>query len=312
MWIEIFKTGTHTDSSGAIQSFAPEDLDRIATLYNSRISGSPTQEAPLVKGHPKSDDPAHGWVERLARRGGRLLAKLRSVSEELAGDIRKGSFRRVSAAFYPDFMLRHVGFLGAAAPAVRDLMPLNYEAEGLREFGFDIGNTDNGVDEKTDDSAGRNPDGNLDWEKEKERLRRQIDELEKEIRLKGFRDFTSSLIHDTGNSSFAPAHAPLIIDLLEAAHNADISSRAERAYSENTGLLPRLREFLKNLKMHNGLEKPLEGERPGRQAEADFLGRNLNPARLRLHEQARRIMDASPGLSYEEAVIFAGRSNDLL
>ncbi|ROL56034.1 hypothetical protein D9V84_09810, partial [Bacteroidetes/Chlorobi group bacterium Naka2016] len=50
MWIEVFRTGTFTDSKGRTQTFTESDLDRIARQYNERVESDSSFEAPLVKG----------------------------------------------------------------------------------------------------------------------------------------------------------------------------------------------------------------------------------------------------------------------
>lgn len=128
MWIEIFQAGRHRDSAGNEKEYSGETLERIASMYNSRTEASESELAPLVKGHPKTNDPAYGWVERLARRGSKLVARLRDLAPEISADVANGRFRKVSIALYPDLMLRHVGLLGAAAPAVKGLKPLNFDS----------------------------------------------------------------------------------------------------------------------------------------------------------------------------------------
>ncbi|MGA2296016.1 MAG: hypothetical protein ABSG15_00525 [FCB group bacterium] len=118
MWLEIFKTGNQTDSSGNLEAYTEEKLDKIAEIYNSKVQESSSYEAPLVKGHPASSEPAYGWVERLARRGNTLLAKIKEVSPELVEQVKKGMYKKISMSIYKDMLLRHVGLLGAVPPAV--------------------------------------------------------------------------------------------------------------------------------------------------------------------------------------------------
>jgi len=114
--IEIFKIGTHTDSAGKTREWTDKDLEEIASLYNPEIN-----EAPIVIGHPDHDSPAYGWVESLKVDGGKLLAKVKDVAEEFKDWVRRGLYKKVSIALYPDLGLRHVGFLGATPPAVKGL-----------------------------------------------------------------------------------------------------------------------------------------------------------------------------------------------
>ncbi len=132
MWIEVFKSGEQKDSSGKLRKFTDDMLDKIANLYNGKVKESGSFEAPLVKGHPKTDDPAYGWIEKLKRKGNVLLAKLKDVSETVVDEVKNGLFKKISIALYPDLMLRHVGLLGASAPAVKGLR--NVEFEDDKEF----------------------------------------------------------------------------------------------------------------------------------------------------------------------------------
>jgi uncharacterized coiled-coil protein SlyX len=135
MWIEIFKTGEHTDSQGSAGEFTAESLDGIVSLYNEKVLEDSSFLAPVVKGHPATSDPALGWVERLARRGDFLVAKLKDVDPDFADEVERGCYRKISISLYPDRMLRHVGFLGGAQPAVHGLRTPNLGADSsYREF----------------------------------------------------------------------------------------------------------------------------------------------------------------------------------
>lgn len=58
MWLEIFKTGTHTSANGETHEFTEERLDEIANLYNAQCEKSQSAMAPVVKGHPQNNEPA--------------------------------------------------------------------------------------------------------------------------------------------------------------------------------------------------------------------------------------------------------------
>ncbi|MFH1049317.1 MAG: hypothetical protein V1779_00140 [bacterium] len=138
MWLEVFKSGEHKDSSGKLRKFTDDMLDKIAALYNGKVKESSSYEAPLVKGHPKTDDPAYGWIKTLKRKGNTLLAKLKDVSNDLVDEVKKGLFKKISIALYPDLMLRHVGLLGASAPAVKGLRNVEFdESEEFNELIID-------------------------------------------------------------------------------------------------------------------------------------------------------------------------------
>jgi hypothetical protein len=140
--IQCFKPGRHVAMSGATLAFAASDLAATAAAYDPAL-----HEAPLVVGHPTVDAPAYGWVQSLSHEGGALEAKPRQVNPAFADLVNGGAYKKVSCAFWaPDapgnpvpgvYYLRHVGFLGGAAPAVAGLRPLPEFAggeDGVVEF----------------------------------------------------------------------------------------------------------------------------------------------------------------------------------
>lgn len=129
--IEIFKAGRRTATSGATIDFSDADLSAAAAAYDPSI-----HEAPLVIGHPTMDAPAYGWVQSVSAEGASLFAEAGEVNVDFAEAVRAGHYKKVSASFYlpgaaanpnPDtYYLRHVGFLGAAAPAVKGLRQVSF------------------------------------------------------------------------------------------------------------------------------------------------------------------------------------------
>lgn len=117
-WIPIFRGGEQTDSTGKTKKWSDEDLDAIVNNYNSPDR---SEDAPVVIGHPKTDDPAFGWVDKLKRVGDTVFAMFKDVDEQFKEMVNKGRFKYRSVALHPDLRLRHVGFLGAAAPAIKGL-----------------------------------------------------------------------------------------------------------------------------------------------------------------------------------------------
>ena len=140
--IEIFRTGKHTAMDGSTVEIGPAELAAIAAAYDPQA-----YQAPLVVGHPKTDDPAYGWVEGLDVADDRLVASVGQVDEAFADLVGAGRFKHVSASFYRpgapnnprpgEWYLRHVGFLGAQAPAVKGLRQVSFadKAEDIATFG---------------------------------------------------------------------------------------------------------------------------------------------------------------------------------
>lgn len=103
-------------------------------------------EAPVVAGHPTHDAPAYGWAKKLEFSDGKLLAVADQFDPAFADAVKAGRYKKVSACFYPpdhhnnptpgQYYLRHIGFLGAAAPAVPGLKSVEFsdDAAGLVTF----------------------------------------------------------------------------------------------------------------------------------------------------------------------------------
>lgn len=131
-WIEVFQAGTHTDSKGKVVTFTAADLDEMTA--NSDALGA----APAVVGHPQHDSPAYGWARQLRREGERLFAKFDDVHPAFKAAVEAGSYRNRSLSVYKDphhgWRIRHVGWLGAAPPAIDGLQPLNFTADEPAEL----------------------------------------------------------------------------------------------------------------------------------------------------------------------------------
>ncbi|EPK4468292.1 TPA: hypothetical protein RQ363_004887 [Klebsiella oxytoca] len=127
---EIMYPGSFTSSDGRKISFSARDLNEMAETY------SPSRQvAPLTIGHPTDNKPDLGPVLSVFVYKERLHVTA-DFADSLFSEIQRGSYKNRSASFYlPDspgnptpgkMYLRHVGFLGAAAPAVKGLSPLNF------------------------------------------------------------------------------------------------------------------------------------------------------------------------------------------
>lgn len=142
--IEIFRAGVHTSMEGEKQTITREMLQACANAYD------PTKhEAPLVIGHPATDAPAYGWVKALRVEGDSLIAEPGELELSFADAVKEGRYKKISAAFWtadapqnptPGVLaLKHVGFLGAAAPAVKGLRAVKFAGDnaGVLMFGED-------------------------------------------------------------------------------------------------------------------------------------------------------------------------------
>lgn len=139
-WIEVFKTGTHTASNGKTKTWNKADLDSLAMKYNSQKE----RKAPLVIGHPATDDPAFGWVEELRVFKDKMFAFIGDINDAVKESVRRKEYQNVSIAIDSNGLLRHVGLLGAMAPAVAGLQPVKF-AEGTDFDAFELPFTEDSV-----------------------------------------------------------------------------------------------------------------------------------------------------------------------
>ena len=137
---QIFKAGKRQSNDGKEYDITEQDVIDCAECYDPQL-----HEAPLVFGHPKTDDPAFGWVKNLQSSDGALSADFSDVDEGAKELVRAKKFKHVSASFYPPthpsnpvpgkWYLRHVGLLGAMPPSVKGLGAVSFsDADGCVEF----------------------------------------------------------------------------------------------------------------------------------------------------------------------------------
>jgi len=331
MWIEIFKTGTHTDSSGVSNSFDEISLDTIAKIYNEKIEEDPSYEAPIVKGHPKTDEPAYGWVEKLARRGRILLAKIKELNPEFINEVKRGAFKKISIALYPDMLLRHVGYLGAATPAVHGLRLTKFsDSQDFVEIENDfIVETDEKGQESGDEGQGisnieqgiMNDEGkrgmgcSSDYAEEMDALKNaktellnKIEELQKVVRLKEFTDFANSLIQGDGGARIATGQLSNVVRLLEMAYMTDQSIVEKGEFTEEKSAVTLVKNFLSDLiPLIEFKEFAIDPDEFCFPAPTVFSDKNVSADRMKLHERALEICRSNPGISYEKAAILASK-----
>ena len=137
--IPVFKPGTHTAVDGRKISFTLENCIDLAESFDPSLAGSP-----VVIGHPKLTAPAYGWAKSYEVKDGMVYAELEQINPEFAEAVNAGSYKNRSLSIYlPDspgnpkpghYYPRHIGFLGAAAPAIKGLPEVSF-AESSGENG---------------------------------------------------------------------------------------------------------------------------------------------------------------------------------
>ena len=134
--IPVFKPGTHTAVDGRTITFTLENCIDLAESYDPNLS-----EAPAVIGHPKLTSPAYGWAKTFQIKDGLVYAELDQVNPEFAEAFNSGAYKKRSLSIYlPEspgnpkpghYYARHIGFLGAAAPAIKGLPDASFaESDG--------------------------------------------------------------------------------------------------------------------------------------------------------------------------------------
>ena len=129
--IEIFRAGTFSPMGVGSATISEKDLRDIVANYDKSL-----HPAPVVIGHPDADTPAFGWVDGLFVQDGIMKATLEETAPAFADLVKTGRYKRISVSLFTpkapnnpkpgQFYLKHVGFLGAAAPAVPGLKPVKF------------------------------------------------------------------------------------------------------------------------------------------------------------------------------------------
>lgn len=224
-WFDVFKCGTHRDHSGVIRTITESDIDKAIGAYRA---GS----APIVVGHPALNAPAYGWIKDFRRSGATVQARASSVVPEFTEAVKKGLYKNRSLSFNSDGTFRHVGFLGAIAPAVKDLKEIQFSDEGeyiTVELSEEVKAT-------ADAPEGQEP-SDAKGSSTIEDLTHKIQELEGKLiaeqtkrRRMEFAAYTDSLVN---SGRLKAAVKDQVIETMEALHATD---SADFADSENSNL----------------------------------------------------------------------------
>lgn len=142
---EVFRAGSYVDAKGNPVTITTADLAATVAAYDAEHS-----PAPAVIGHPTHDAPAHGWIRKLELRGDTLVAaEFGDVDPAFADQLTAGRYRKRSMSFHSPtspanpkpgiWYPKHLGYLGAAAPAVpglRDVALADGEADQVLAVEF--------------------------------------------------------------------------------------------------------------------------------------------------------------------------------
>lgn len=143
--IKMLKPGTFKDMKGKVVTLTAAHLQATAAAYNPAIYA-----CPMVVGHPTVESPSYGKIGIASFADGFLNGEPSQVAPEFVKVVNGGYYDHVSLSlFEPDapsnpvpgvYYPRHLGFLGAAAPAVPGLGTVSFAAdEGTVCFALDLG-----------------------------------------------------------------------------------------------------------------------------------------------------------------------------
>lgn len=129
-WVEAFKVGKVTDMAGKEHEFSESDLNDLNEGIHNQLDAG--YQPPMVKGHPQLNDPRVASIVDSKVEDNVLKVKLDDVNPDFAEEVKKGGFKYLSAAIYSNLKkgLRHLGALGAHAPAMKGMAPLCF-GEGM-------------------------------------------------------------------------------------------------------------------------------------------------------------------------------------
>lgn len=132
--IKMLKPGTFKSMGGKVVNLTAEHLEATAAAYDPAVYA-----CPLVVGHPSVDSPSYGKLAAVDFTAPFLNGEPGQIAPAFVKVVNDGYYDHVSLSlFEPDspsnpkpgvYYPRHLGFLGAAAPAVPGLGTVNFAEE---------------------------------------------------------------------------------------------------------------------------------------------------------------------------------------
>lgn len=189
-WIPFFKSGKQTDSLGREKEWTNGDLDQIVNNYNCLQTND---KRPIVIGHPKTNLPIVGYIDKVRRVNDTLFALPSLVADSFKELVNKGDFPERSISINNDGSINHFGFLPKGVKAaVKNLGEYSFaEAEECTVYSFnglDIDSIEDEIEESQDI---------LRIQAELELINKQIEKMSVTSNNKSNKSQHSSLIEDS-------------------------------------------------------------------------------------------------------------------
>lgn len=279
-------------------SVSDADISAIAAAYDPNRF-----QAPVVLGHPETDEPAWGWVMSAFAAVDGLHLEI-EVLPEMATLIRERRYQHVSLALWlpgapanptpSTYGIKHLGFLGAAAPAVKGLAPVRLHSSSPSDLLFVTFAESPMSDSKPDQSVANTIELSAREQALAER-EQALTAREREIRRSGFE--AEFGVHVAAGRLLAADVTPLV-ELAERLTAAPVVTLSEG----NQSAVDVLRSFVAGLPSRVELgERSSATSTPAVRAPAVPQGYRLSERGLALHASAVSLQAAKPGLSYADA-----------
>lgn len=273
------------------------DIERTAAAYDTR-----RYQAPVVIGHPENDHPAWGWITGATAQADGLWLEA-ELLPEMAELVRAARYRAVSVSLWtPEapgnpapgaWSLKHLGFLGAAPPAVKGLAPVRLDAaEAACSITVTVTPEDRRMNDQ--DTAHLAERETALAEREAALARREA-----QLRREGYEREIDA--HVAAGRVLAADRGGLValMERLDAAPAVTLAEAGEQP------ALAVLRGFLGRLPAQVDLAERAAPQRGIRQAGAAIAaphGYRLSEAGMTLHQRALEYQAAHPGTDYIGAV----------
>jgi len=307
MKFEIFKIGSHTSDKGITKDYSLDDLNFIAESYKPE-----EDEAPIVIGHPADNSPAFGWISSLeVTEDGKLFADAPDdkIQSDFLTALKQGTYKKRSISLTPEGKLRHVGFLGGAAPAVKGLADIQFSQPSSNVFEFELtpekSNEElNSLSNKIDELKTSLDNLNLNYSESastKERLNEvlsQVNSLRSKITGKVLSDYLDSKISD---GKLTPAIKDKLLNLQTfiTSQNFSTDFSEVKFQSDVNSLIKDLSDsFPKIIHFENFAEKPDSVDEIKDEDYGDF---SVDEQSKSLHKKALSLMKKD-NINYISAV----------
>lgn len=294
---EVFKTGKHTDSRGNKKDWTIEDLDKIVYQFENVH-----KDAPICVGHPKSNTPAYGWVDKVKRIGEKLYVSFKNVLPEFKEAHEKGLFKNRSISLDKDLNIRHIAFLGAQAPAIKGLEPFcfedsedlqNIEIADFSDIDEEQAKKDKEIEEKEKKRMETIEELQVQLSEKNDeiaKLQKQIAEDELARKTKDFEDFCDTAIAE---GHILPKHKESIVNILTACDKVETFNFADDG---EKNAVDTVKELVNSLKIMNFEEVATENDAKSQDEPKDFSDSNAQEIAKELQR-----MQEEENLSLKEA-----------